>query len=80
MRSTYFLPLTSFRYRPHDVKRTFTSEDNAPIPAINAKHKIIVVKARSKLERDHWCWAVNEEIERIARRNVDRELRLHQGG
>jgi len=43
------------------------------IPQLNAKHGLLILKARSKLERDAWCWALNSEIERIVRTKVDRE-------
>lgn len=69
-----------FRYRPYAPKKALVDGHGVAIPAINAKHKIIIFKARSKLERDAWCWAINDEIERTARHHVSRELKSRQGG
>lgn len=35
--------------------------------SLKAKRRVLVLKARSKLERDGWCWALNTEIERLSR-------------
>lgn len=39
---------------------------------LKTKHRVLVLKARSKLERDAWCWALNTEIERLSRRTTGR--------
>ncbi|EJD50692.1 hypothetical protein AURDEDRAFT_83726 [Auricularia subglabra TFB-10046 SS5] len=49
-------------------------------PKLNAKRSILVLKARSKLERDAWCWALNCELERIVRSNQLREKRVREIG
>ncbi|GJJ15604.1 hypothetical protein Clacol_009882 [Clathrus columnatus] len=67
-------------YRSHAPRKTLKDGAEAAIPAINAKHNIIVCKARSKLERDSWCWAINYEIERTVRHHASRELRSREGG
>jgi len=33
----------------------------------NSKHKLLILKARSQMERDAWCWALNAEVERTVR-------------
>ena len=43
------------------------TSNHAVLP-LKAKRRVIVLKARSKLERDAWCWALNTEIERLSRR------------
>lgn len=59
-----------------------TSENVAapPPPNLNAKRKVIVLKTRSKLERDAWCWAINMELERLARVHADREDAARNAG
>lgn len=75
-------------YRPHF---TTTSEskylaraqqDAQHVPAAlgNSGHQKLVLRARSKLERDAWAWALNLEIERLARRRKDREDRIRSAG
>lgn len=54
--------------------------NKVPIPSMSAKHKVVIFRARSKLERDAWCWALNCEIERIVRRTQDRERRTREQG
>ncbi|KAF8840746.1 hypothetical protein BDN67DRAFT_1002755 [Paxillus ammoniavirescens] len=52
----------------------------APIPALSANHKIVVFRARSKVERDAWCWALGCEIDKVVRINRDRERRIREAG
>ena len=40
---------------------------------LNARRRALVIKTRNKLERDSWCWAINNEIERLSRSNAKRE-------
>ena len=61
-------------------KRIIPKATSSSVPALNSKHQILVFKARSKLERDAWCWALNAEIERVVRATADREERLRSGG
>lgn len=61
-----------------------TSNNNAGgshwIPPLSEKHKHIICKTRSKLERDGWCWALNNEIEKLTRKQREREEKLRQTG
>jgi hypothetical protein len=50
------------------------------IPALDGKHKMLVLRARSKLERDAWCWALNVEIERLVRVFSSREQSVRNDG
>ncbi|KAK0449249.1 hypothetical protein EV421DRAFT_1402130 [Armillaria borealis] len=59
-------------YRPHS--------DADAVPSLSAKHKLVVFRTRNKLERDAWCWALNTEIERIARAQRDKEKKLRDTG
>ncbi|KIK86882.1 hypothetical protein PAXRUDRAFT_152537 [Paxillus rubicundulus Ve08.2h10] len=52
----------------------------APIPALSANHKIVVFRARCKVERDAWCWALGCEIDKVVRINRDRERRIREAG
>ncbi|KAF8516818.1 Pleckstrin homology domain-containing protein [Hysterangium stoloniferum] len=72
--------LMNYRYRPHSIGKTNTDSSGPPVLTLNAKHKILVLKARSKLERDAWCWALNAVIERLARKTRDRETKGRDGG
>jgi len=72
--------LLLIRYRPHSIGKTNANSSGPPVLALNAKHKIMVLKARSKLERDAWCWALNAVIERLTRKNRDREVKGRDGG
>ncbi|EIW80949.1 hypothetical protein CONPUDRAFT_103997 [Coniophora puteana RWD-64-598 SS2] len=50
------------------------------IPSLSAKNHIAVFRTRSKIERDTWCWALNHELDKMARDNVDRERLLRGMG
>ncbi|KAG5650961.1 hypothetical protein H0H81_010399 [Sphagnurus paluster] len=50
------------------------------LPALSAKRKLLVFRTRSKLERDAWCWALNCEIEKLARSHKQREAKLRSTG
>ncbi|TFK73572.1 hypothetical protein BDN72DRAFT_834437 [Pluteus cervinus] len=50
------------------------------ITPLSAKRKILVCRTRSKIERDAWCWALNTEIEKVARAQKDRESRIRADG
>jgi hypothetical protein len=50
------------------------------MPSLSEKHKLLVCRTRSKLERDAWCWALNNEIEKLTRKYKDREEKLRQTG
>ncbi|KAI6114026.1 hypothetical protein F5141DRAFT_1213159 [Pisolithus sp. B1] len=50
------------------------------IPPPSAKFKTVIFKTRNKIERDAWCWALNCEIEKVVRRNREREQRLRETG
>ncbi|KDQ11404.1 hypothetical protein BOTBODRAFT_57377 [Botryobasidium botryosum FD-172 SS1] len=70
-------------YRPQPAGWKY--EDNAAnptetVPPLGGKHKFHVFKARSKLERDAWCWAINCEIERVVRAAKGRETKVRNSG
>ncbi|KAG8826289.1 hypothetical protein FRC19_009348 [Serendipita sp. 401] len=54
--------------------------DAESVPPLNSHHKLLVLRARSKLERDAWCWALNVEIERLVRMNAIREQAVRDDG
>jgi len=56
------------------------TEEPFSIPPLSEKHKYLVCRARSKLERDGWCWALNMEIEKLTRKHQEREEKLRQTG
>ena len=49
-------------------------------PKLSAKRKVVVFRTRSRLERDAWCWALNCEIEKMARKNREREDIMRETG
>jgi hypothetical protein len=40
----------------------------------------LIFRARSKLERDRWVWAINAEMERQVREHVEAEEVMRQYG
>ncbi|KAJ6557386.1 Pleckstrin homology domain-containing protein [Mycena vulgaris] len=54
--------------------------DSPRIPSLSSKRKVLVLRARNKLERDAWCWALNCEIENIVRIQKGREDKLRNTG
>jgi len=50
------------------------------VPSLNGQQKMLVLRARSKLERDEWCWALNVEMERLVRLHSVREAAVRQQG
>ncbi|KAG2039604.1 hypothetical protein BDR03DRAFT_1008925 [Suillus americanus] len=50
------------------------------VPSLSAKHKVIVFRTRSRVERDAWCWALGCEIEKLVRANKEREAKLRDAG
>lgn len=75
-------------YRPHftttdaNKYQARAQQDAQYIPPNLGKagHQKLVLRARSKLERDSWAWAINLEIERLARRRKEREDRIRAAG
>lgn len=55
-------------------------ETRAALPALDDKRKWLVFRARSRVERDIWCWALNVEIEKIVRGKKEREAKLRDAG
>jgi len=49
------------------------------VPPLNAAKKMMVFRCRSRVERDVWCWAMNTEIEKLARETRDREALRNAG-
>lgn len=60
-----------------DEKR---NAENITVPPLTAKRKLAVFRARGKLERDAWCWAINSEIEKIVRTAQKREIKVRDAG
>ncbi|TBU28603.1 Pleckstrin homology domain-containing protein [Dichomitus squalens] len=52
----------------------------ADVPPLKTKRKAGVFRTRSKLERDAWVWAINVEIEKVARASREREEAVRQAG
>ena len=50
--------------------------ESTPVLPMSAKHQMRIFRARNRLERDAWCWALNCEIERLGRETKGREERL----
>lgn len=50
------------------------------VPNLSSKRKLMIIRTRSKLERDAWCWALNCEIEKVVREQMDREERVRESG
>ncbi|TFK28020.1 hypothetical protein FA15DRAFT_678662 [Coprinopsis marcescibilis] len=73
-------------YRPHTTMSdaaktpTFAPATNKTVPPLSAKHKILVFRTRSRIERDAWCWALNTEIEKMVRTQREREEKLMSTG
>ncbi|KAI0248578.1 hypothetical protein BJV78DRAFT_1332004 [Lactifluus subvellereus] len=61
-------------YVPHKVGQV------EKVPSLNATKKMIVFRCRSRVERDVWCWALNTEIEKLAREKRDREEKWRDVG
>lgn len=67
--------------RPNmDSAVNHNTQEPFSIPPLSEKHKYLVCRARSKLERNGWCWALNMEIEKLTRKQKEREERLRQTG
>ncbi|KAG2155842.1 uncharacterized protein EDB93DRAFT_1128478 [Suillus bovinus] len=60
--------------------RKSRDESADSVPSLSAKHKVIVFRTRSRVERDAWCWALGCEIEKLARANKEREAKLRDAG
>lgn len=50
------------------------------VPSLSSKHKLVVFRTRSKVERDVWCWALGCEIEKLVKANKEREVKLRDAG
>jgi len=61
-------------YVPHKATQT------GKVPSLNAAKKTMVFRCRSRVERDVWCWALNTEIEKLARGKRDREEKWRNVG
>ncbi|KAH9047706.1 Pleckstrin homology domain-containing protein, partial [Lactarius hengduanensis] len=49
------------------------------VPSLNVAKKVMVFRCRSRVERDVWCWAMNTQIEKLARERRDREKLRNTG-
>lgn len=67
-------------YRKTQNSNTKGSGGGDAIPALSAKLKTVVFRTRNKVERDAWCWALGCEIDKLVRKNGDREHRLREIG
>lgn len=69
-------------YRPHTNHLPALKEDFniVALQKMNAKRSFLICRARSKLERDSWCWALNAQIEKIVRASKERETRAREQG
>lgn len=83
-------------YQPHPVNRVSnkvgtveakevkeqigTILNATPVLRMVAKRRMLVCRARSQLERDAWCWALNCEMERIVRIAKEREKKAREQG
>ncbi|KAI0372157.1 hypothetical protein BV20DRAFT_940447 [Pilatotrama ljubarskyi] len=54
--------------------------EQADVPPLKAKRKAAVFRTRSKMERDAWVWAINVEIEKVARASREREEAVRRAG
>lgn len=88
---SYFLSIDTclvIWYRPHVVtssatkyhRKLETDQSFQPPPLGKSGHHKIVLRARSKVERDSWAFALNAEMERLARKRMVREEKLRNGG
>jgi len=66
-----------YRKQPILAKNSFNT---IPIKKMSAKPTMLICRARSQLERDAWCWALNSEIERVTRAAKEREERVRAQG
>ncbi|KAL4081076.1 Pleckstrin homology domain-containing protein [Scleroderma citrinum] len=61
-------------------KTNSKSGGGGSIPPLSAKLKTAVFRTRNKVERDAWCWALGCEIDKLVRKNKDREHQLREMG
>jgi Pleckstrin homology domain len=59
---------------------TTTPIQSMSVPPLSAKRKVLVIRTRSRIERDAWCFALNTEIEKIVRMQSEREEKLKETG
>ncbi|KIY44808.1 hypothetical protein FISHEDRAFT_50785 [Fistulina hepatica ATCC 64428] len=64
----------------HSGPGTAANSHKNAVPSLSAKHQLVVFRARSKLERDSWCWVLNCEIEKLIRCNKEREAQIRESG
>lgn len=61
-------------------KETGAQANFVPPPLRKEPQRLLICRARSKLERDRWVWALNCEKERFARTYVRDEETLRNSG
>ncbi|KAI0056564.1 hypothetical protein BV25DRAFT_1813850 [Artomyces pyxidatus] len=66
-------------YYPHTVG-VGNSGDSEKLPDLSSDRNLVVFRTRSRVERDVWCWALNTEIEKLARERRERERQLREAG
>ena len=69
-------------YRSHTSHVPASKEDldSVPLKKLNATRSVLICRARSRLERDAWCWALNVQIEKLVRASREREMRAREQG
>ncbi|QRW06517.1 nuclear pore complex protein [Ceratobasidium sp. AG-Ba] len=75
-------------YRPHSIHKPTdpllppetASKYEPAVAPLGGKHNLLICKARSRLERDAWVWALNIEIERVSRMMSGRENNMRNQG
>ena len=66
-------------YYPHSFGAG-SDGTQAALPSLQASRAMLVFRARSRVERDLWCWAINTEIEKVARKQKERERAIRENG
>ncbi|KIR57141.1 spore wall assembly protein [Cryptococcus gattii Ru294] len=56
------------------------NEDHTSIKLSKSPRSLLIFRARSKLERDRWVWAINAEVERQVRAHLDQQNRFRAYG
>lgn len=52
----------------------------SPVPLGRAPAKTLIFRARSKLERDQWIWAIKQDMENQGRVHTERAKRIREDG
>ncbi|WVQ73104.1 hypothetical protein IAR50_002668 [Cryptococcus sp. DSM 104548] len=74
------IPGSSWTAKTVDPWDLGDDEDYTPLPLSKSPQGLLIFRARSKLERDRWVWAINAEMERQARSHLRQEKALREYG